>query len=662
MIQKQWWRSIYLCTVAFVLCLVIVVSCGKQKLLLRSISHPEEVVEEGGGTAHFTETTPARVRAGLEPSSLAALPLPLPLTLHTGAGRKHEGVIGCGNVLVRIPLPTIGLTLFHNSIAPVRDFRLGAGISLSIDSALWLLDGEGSFLVLGDGTKHELSYISGNGLPDRWTSKNVGLQLSFVRSESNRVEQRTSDGTKFTYLLASGTTGGYFLQSVKDRFANETTLSRSIASGEITAINISGTGSILFSYASRSVTITGAKGEIYLLTLDSENRLTSVQYPDSSKWTLAYEPAQPLIRHLTTSSGSKTQYLYYFGGLLRAFIVDGFQTSVNYTADQIVLSNGTGKITEKYKDGRIISEESKGVVIKWDWYSDGSLKSLTDSEGGVSTFKSSNLGPTEYGNLSASWVSGTASLLSKSDGTLPNQPKQLGKARIEVSVSSEEVKAASVYDSDNQLRLIYTADGDVIQYQRFDPENFGRTVENGLHTVKINYGYLANVTTATDTSGKIVSSTTVDGKGRTTEEVDGAGFTTRYGYPNDRQVIITDPFGRVGTFTLDPYGSLSAFETGLLAGRVEHESVREATLHRLIRRLIVNPLGSSYAAGTSFTDEQIVVRSSATGFVTSAKQTGIYNGNVQSKLETIYDSSNPRRIKSSTSQSTDGTPLNLIPL
>lgn len=282
-----------------------------------------------------------------------------PCDIWIGTPKPDQSSACVGNWITRIPLPSIGLELVHNSLALGQTFGFSPQWNISIDrhfvraiddsiSNPRLAPVATRLLGTGDLAFYSTPNFDPTGVvkitspAGEWPTMDPRLSRSkFMIDSSGTVKEYDPEGNTYEYapLGPLATSGGssdekfrwhYYLVKKTDRHGNTITLSRDPSNSLIEQIGDSvSTNPIVFSSADELITtITDPKGGEYVLSYDDRQRLQKIKLPDKSTWEFEYQGKTSLISSIKDPNSAVEKMTYVPGGRIESYKNNAGATTV----------------------------------------------------------------------------------------------------------------------------------------------------------------------------------------------------------------------------------------------------------------------------------------------------------------------------------------------
>lgn len=513
-----------------------------------------------------------------------------------GRIRPNQGSGRCtGNLLTEILLPTVGISLYHNSTAMSRMLGVGKGFSHSLDEYIFILPNKPSFLLRGDGTKISLAKKNSN----LWIPADPMLAAFEVAVTDEGVEERYYDGT-ILYYEATKSGDGYALNKMSNRFG----LSMKIVRNEldlVSEVRLPYGKTIKFEINNEKITyIRGIGGEEYQIVYDASSRLTKVINPDDTQWNLEYHKNTPLIGKLTTPNGQKSEFAYLLGGALAGFLQNGHFSEITYSSQDVTLKDSFNEIKESFQREKIVKEESNKVITRFNRTdSQERITEIVDGLGRKTLFEYSGNNP------------------------LPSK------------VSDPFDNVVSYEYNSNFLPTKKTVQmGSLSSFVEYDWSYFGLPIRAGENGKVTEFLWEKTKLTVKGPSGVILSEVKYDSFGNITSETDRLGFTKSYQYEEGLLISLEDPFGRKTLFNYDGQNRLVGASGLGLTSSYSHDEMGNA---RGVSRI-------NYEVGSQV-ERDIHFSRNTDGSLNSWSRKSSINGKVYFEEQKKLDSKIPGRLQ-----------------
>jgi YD repeat-containing protein len=184
--------------------------------------------------------------------------------------------------------------------------------------------------------------------------------------------------------------------------------------GETTSYQYGGTG--LNDFGNNLVKLTDARGNEYLFTYESRNRKTAMIYPDGSHENWAYDAAGNVLTYTTRAGQVKTS-TYDILNRLTAVDWSDSTPDVTMTYDAVgrllTMNNGVSALSYTYNDANQLTSETQNIngaagpaVVGYSYNADGTRATMTYPDGQVLSY--AYTGRNQLGSIS---VNGAAPLV-----------------------------------------------------------------------------------------------------------------------------------------------------------------------------------------------------------------------------------------------------------
>lgn len=528
-----------------------------------------------------------------------------------GRIQPHQGSGRCtGNLLTQVLLPTVGLTLFHNSTTGTRLLGVGKGFSHSLDEFVFLSPGKVHFVVRGDGTK----IILKQGETGGWTAEDPLLATSEFLKTDTGIEERCYDGKRLKFEPAKNG-DGYVLAEMSSRYGLLMTILRN-EMNLVTEVKLPFGKLIRFEHNGLSLQyIRGFGGEEYHFTYDKLGRLTKITNPDDSQWNFNYQQKTSMIGRITQPDGLRTEFGYLLGGVLAGVLENGHFTQVSYSGNQVVLKDAFKEIKEGFVNGKIIKEEANGVVTQYK--RTDSLERITeiiDGTGRKELFEYTGANP------------------------LPTKV-----------TDSFGVVTANLYNEKFLLTKRTVQEGATVSFIEYDWNRYGVPILIGENGKLTSFNWSSNRLVVKSPTGNVLREIQFDAYGNISSDTDELGFTKKYTWNSGLLVSSLDHFGRATLYNYDNGNNLTAVSGAGITQTVDLNQMGDREGQSRV----------SFAAGGDASVDVGLIRQTegvVSGFVKSFK----VNGQVMSVEQLDLDLKVPGRIRSHKIQAPTGKWIDLL--
>lgn len=279
-----------------------------------------------------------------------------PCPKRVGSLRASETGSGqcAGNLLIKIPLPTISGYLAHNSLDPSVNNGIGDGWNFSWRSKLELSNGKRSLkLTTGDGSTMTYTATSENG---PWFTDDARISKSRFDRSGNNIIRSDIGGDKFTYAPQNNT--NFKLYSVT--FASGASYTVSTSGGNETWTSSYG-DSFSLQGSSKITSIVDAKGGTYSLSYDND-RLIAVGYPDGTAWKIEWANNK-YIGAVRDPLGKTQRFAYWDKGVLRAKVDhNNMTTNYSYTAATVTAKSALTQTVETFNSSGLLTKSAQNKM------------------------------------------------------------------------------------------------------------------------------------------------------------------------------------------------------------------------------------------------------------------------------------------------------------
>jgi RHS repeat-associated protein len=441
---------------------------------------------------------------------------------------------------------------------------LGVGTSLTYGMALYqpgIHDFSWADLYFADGSKVHYARISSGTDYTDMVLEAQSTPSAFYRSRitwnGQAFELRRTDGAVYTFA------NGGLLQSIRDRFGNQTTIRRSAGTlGDITQVLSSSGRWLNFTYSGSRITqakdqsgrtvsytysnsrlwkVTDANGGVTEYTYDASGRMTTIKDQRNIVWLTNHYDANGRVDEQTLTDGATYEFAYTLGG------------NGNVTQTDVTTPGGVARRVTFNDAGHALSDtRAVGTPREQETtyeYQQGTnlLLAETDERDRRTEYEYNDAGKlTEITELA-----GTADAVSTSFAYEP-QFQQL------TSISDPLGHGPTFdYNARGALTKVTDARG---KETTIDPNLAGQPVTVTVPlSNETTYGYTLGDRTSVEDALGAKTGLFYDSAGRLTHVTDALGETTSYGYDDAGALTaITDPAGEVTSLERDGNGNVTS--------------------------------------------------------------------------------------------------------
>lgn len=425
-----------------------------------------------------------------------------------------------GNLLVTIPLSTIGGALVHNSLDAKSDNGFGDGWNFSLRARIELSNSKKTLgLFRGDGA---IIYFTATSDAGPWTTLDPRVSRSrFVRS-GNDIVQTDLGGD--TYIFDRQNANKFNLKSIQ--YSSGVSYSITASNSQETWTSSLGQSFSFNSSGGKIVSIVDAANHEYSLEYDGK-KLNVVTLPDSTLWLILM--VGDYIGAIRNPAFERTQFAYWKNGILRA-IVDHYNSTTNfrYTSTSVSATSSVKSLVETFNTAKLLkSSKENGLQTDIDRYTSGRVYTERNPYGAITsyTYLNSDVLPATITNKS-----GTIAIEYNSDTTVKKVTETYG--------NKSEVQS---FTYDNAMRVTAaTINGVAVAAPRDARGNITGLVYKGV---------AAPFSRSFDS--RSIPQTTTDNWGQTTTITNQVGAT-------NSTFTFTDPLGRVSTQESDVLGQVKS--------------------------------------------------------------------------------------------------------